>query len=203
MINEKSVSVGDIAAMRTQLMGTMEKITSQGITTVLGIGGMNLDYAGYPLPEGMSLVLAYHTAWQELGHIGELYETTIDILNAEFKVCGKQITFINQLMEHDYRMSEIALCNPVEMEMMNGVNWRDTLHIDYDEAPGYGLFGEDLLKEFIEKEKIIIGYNMNRHHKLFKSSYVRNKKGLKINVTRGDTKYLMHGQPVRENLIIK
>ena len=106
-------------------------------------------------------------------------------------------------MQHDYRMYEASLCNAHEMEMRYGIYWRDTLTFDETKEPGYGLYEEDLLRKFIEIEKILIGYNMNRHHKLFKSAYNKNKVGLKINISKTEVSYVMHGNPVREGLIIK
>ena len=51
---ERVYSVEERRVIHEQITKTFEKIGRQGVTTVLGLGGVDLDYAQFPVPSGFS-----------------------------------------------------------------------------------------------------------------------------------------------------
>jgi hypothetical protein len=157
-----------------------KRLQAMGIEVVLYLGGMNLDYERYNISHLIPCVLLCHSPVDlNMTH----YEgVTITEIDRELSLCNDQLAALDTLIREDIQKASNS--QPLK-----------NLLIKYE--------GAALLTNWLKLQRVLIGWNMDSHGDPFKSAFLRNKVGLKINMNLHNSKYLICGNPVREDTIFR
>lgn len=182
--------------IKQMLETTFTELRDAGITTLLCIGGMGLDYERYDVSHIIPSVLVYHSRIEYMEVIEELYNVTQQDVADELKMFDNRLTFLEDLIYHD------AKCEALADAHANG--WYVTENdIEFDVPLIYKYHGDALLYQWLQTQKVLTCFNVNKHTLKFKNAFTKNKSGLKIDIHSDNSKYYICGNLTRKDLIFK
>lgn len=184
--------------IRQHLVDTFTQLKESGIDTVLCIGGMNLDYERYDIRDIIPCILVYHSPIEYLEAIEELYQVSIQDVLSEMEYFNNVFTYLPQLIYHDAKRETVE-----KLKRMSG-GWEiDEDDVDVDAPLINKYYEEDLLFKWLKQQKVLASFASSKHPKGFKTSFDKNKSGLKLDINMDDAKYYVCGNLMRKDLIFK
>ena len=181
--------------IQTLLNNYFDKLMANGVECIICIGGMNLDYETYAVPNHIPRLFMYHSKWIGGSKPLPLYERT-DAYNLqwEFNLCQNQVSFLVDFIYYE-------LLQEHQQQVAKGEYWLERPTYSNSEYARY--FGEDLLWYWLKKRRFITVFNVNKQIKEVKSVFNSNKSGLKCDINLTNTNYYVYNNQIRENLLFK